>query len=72
MSKRDELVAKWRAAAEHKQYDLAGEYFLAAMEAGADDLDKIAPGSGDVWRGLARSAHDLIVSINRIVGLSHV
>jgi hypothetical protein len=62
MTEREQLQAKFREAAARGQFDLADEYFQAAMEAGAKEMDAMQPGSGEVWRGLAKAVATITVA----------
>jgi len=54
MTKRDALIEKWKVAVERGQMDVAHEYFQAALEEGAKEIDRLSPGGGDMWRDLGK------------------
>lgn len=60
MTEREQLIGKWKEAVARHQYDLAGEYFQAALEAGAKEMDAVQPGSGEPWRGIAKAVAALV------------
>lgn len=51
---------KFNEAVKREQFDIADQYFQDAIEEGAKEMERIAPGSGDVWRSLAKTINALV------------